>query len=106
MLKLKINELLDKESMMWFQRASALYLQLGDNNTQYFHNRASQRYKRNRIHGLRDSQNAWCTSEPQIKEIATSFYKGLFSSSCPKANHPIYGSIQSVVSEDINRALL
>jgi len=51
-LKMNINELLDKESMMWIQRARTLYLQLGDSNTCYFHSRASQRYKRNRILGL------------------------------------------------------
>ncbi|KAK9992681.1 hypothetical protein SO802_027666 [Lithocarpus litseifolius] len=54
-LKLEINELLDKESMMWIQRARAMYLQLGNNNTRFFHNRASQRYKRNRIHGLKNN---------------------------------------------------
>ena len=43
MLKLEINELLDKESMMWIQRAQALYLQSGDSNTRYFHSRASKR---------------------------------------------------------------
>ena len=43
MLKLEINELLDKESMMWIQRAQALYLQSGDGNTRYFHSRASKR---------------------------------------------------------------
>ena len=44
-LKLNVNELLDKENMMWIQRARSLYLQSGDSNTRYFHSRASQRYK-------------------------------------------------------------
>ncbi|KAK7833098.1 hypothetical protein CFP56_025846, partial [Quercus suber] len=56
-LKLKINDLLDKESLMWIQRARSLYLQTRDSNTRYFHSRASQRYKRNQIHGLRNDQH-------------------------------------------------
>ena len=39
-LRMNINELLDKESMMWIQRACTLYLQSGDSNTHYFHSRA------------------------------------------------------------------
>ena len=62
-LKLENNELLDKESMMWIQRARAMYLQSGDSNTRFFHSKASQRYKRNQIHGLKNNQNIWCTAE-------------------------------------------
>ncbi|KAK7842693.1 hypothetical protein CFP56_013490, partial [Quercus suber] len=79
----EINELIDKESLMWFQRARAMYLQLGDSNTRFFHSRASQRFKRNRILGLKNNQNIWCTSEHQLHEIATSFYRDLFTSCSP-----------------------
>ena len=56
-IKLVINELLDKESMMWIQRAHSLYLQSGDSNTRFFHSKASQRYKRNLIQGLKNNQD-------------------------------------------------
>ena len=104
-LKLEINELFEKESMMWIQRACAMYLQSGDSNTRFFHSRASQRYKRNRIHGLKNNQNIWCTSEHQIQEIATTFYLDLFISCSLEENHPIFESIQPVVMADMNREL-
>lgn len=106
MSKLEINELLNKESMMWIQRAQALYLQSSNNNTRYFHSRASQRYKRNWVHGLRNNKNIWCTSKHQLQEIATSFYQDLFTTSCPDESHPIYKSIQPTVSVDMNKELL
>ena len=104
-LKLEINELLDKESMMWIQRARAMYLQSSDSNTRFFHSKASQRYKRNRIHRLKNCQNIWCTAGHQLQEIATSFYLDLFTSCSPTENRPIFESIQPVVTVDMNREL-
>nr|POE95049.1 hypothetical protein CFP56_15117 [Quercus suber] len=57
-LKTEINELLDRESQMWQQRSRALFLQCGDRNTSYFHSKASHRFRRNRIKGLRNSSNS------------------------------------------------
>lgn len=60
-LQKDINGLLDKENQMWQQRSQMLFLKCGDRNTAYFHTEASQRFWRNRILGLRNSQNVWCT---------------------------------------------
>ena len=43
-LKLKINELLVKENIMWRQCAKSIWLVGGDMNSKYFHSRATQRY--------------------------------------------------------------
>ncbi|XP_030940212.1 uncharacterized protein LOC115965163 [Quercus lobata] len=43
-LRVEVNELLEKESLMWQQRARALHLKSGDSNTRFFHNKASQRF--------------------------------------------------------------
>ena len=48
-LRLEMNELLDKESLMWQQQARSLHLKSGDSNTRFFHNKASQRFRHNRI---------------------------------------------------------
>ena len=91
--------------MLWIQRARAMYLQSGDSNTRFFHSKASQRYKRNRIHGLKNNQNIWCTAEHQLQEIATSFYLDFFTSCYLEENHPIFESIQPEVTVDMNREL-
>lgn len=57
-LKSKINGLLIKEENMWKQRSRALWLHEGDQNTKFFHNRASHRYRRNRIEEL--MLRVWC----------------------------------------------
>ena len=80
-IQVEVNELLEKESLMWQQRARSLFLKSGDRNTRYFHQKASHRYKRNRILGLKNNNDVWCTSDQQIAEIAVSFYERLFTSS-------------------------
>ena len=62
-IQVEVNELLEKESLMWQQRVRILFLKLGDRNTCYFHQKPSHRYKRNRILGLKNNNNVWCTSD-------------------------------------------
>lgn len=51
-IELEINGLLIKEEKMWKQMSRALWLHEGDQNTQFFHNRVSHRYRRNWIEEL------------------------------------------------------
>ena len=61
-IQVEVNELLEKESLMWQQRARMFFLKSGDRNTRYFHNKVSHKYKRNRILRLKNNDNVWCTS--------------------------------------------
>ena len=65
-LKAKLNDLLDRESLIWQQCLRALFQKCGDRNTSYFHSKTSHRFRRNRISGLRNSANAWCIEGNQI----------------------------------------
>lgn len=76
-LQKEINEILDKESQMWQQRSWSLFLKCKDRNTNYFHSKASQWFRRNRILGLKNNQNVWCTEYNQIKNIAVEYYQDL-----------------------------
>ena len=51
-LKGEINVLLDREARMWNQRSRVLWLNNGDNNTKYFHSKATKRFWRNYIIGI------------------------------------------------------
>ena len=105
-LQMEINSMLDKENLMWQQRSRALFLKNGDRNTAYFHSKASQRFRRNRILGLKNNQNVWCTEESQIKNIAVDYYRSLFSSSSPSELEKILEKIQTSVTESMNLTLL
>ena len=105
-LKAELNDLLDKESLMWEQRARALFLKCGDRNTSYFHSKASQRFQRNKISGLRNSVNAWCIEDKQIKDIAVDDFHSLFASSHPIEQSEIFEAVKPSVTQEMNEQLL
>lgn len=47
---------------------------LGDRNTRYFHTRAKQRFRRNRIKTLKDKNDVWINSRPEIVSCITSHF--------------------------------
>ena len=105
-LQMEINSLLDKESQMWQQRSRALFLKCGDRNTAYFHSKASQQFRRNRISGLKNNMNVWCTKESQIRNIAFEYYQALFSSSAPSDFDEVLSKVQPSVTDEMNSLLL
>ena len=65
-LKREINDLLSKEEKMWKQRSQTLWLHKGDNNTCYFHSRATHRFRQNKIDALENSLGEKCADESEI----------------------------------------
>ena len=105
-IQAKVNELLERECLMWQQRARSLFLRSWERNTHYFHQKVSHRYKRNRILGLKNNNGAWCTSDQQIKEIVVSFYERLLTSSHPSTMDAVLEAIEPKVTDNMNQELL
>ena len=106
LLQADLNDLLDKEGLMWEQHARALFLKYGDRNTGYFHSKASHWFRRNKISGLRNLDNVWCTSDLQIKDIVVEYFQSLFSSSHPSVQSDIFEAVMPSVSLEMNEQLL
>ena len=66
---------------MWKQQSRALWLHEGDNNTRYFHSRATHKFRRNGIEDLENSRGERCVDENCIANILVDFYQNLFASS-------------------------
>ncbi|XP_042944963.1 uncharacterized protein LOC122278791 [Carya illinoinensis] len=54
---------MEREEIMWRQRLKSLWLKEGDSNTRFFHNKATQRRKKNWIEGLRGENGDWKFNE-------------------------------------------
>ena len=104
-LKGEINDLLDKENLMWQQRSKALYLKSGDSNTSFFHNRASHTFRRNRITSLTNSAWSWCKSQEEITDIAINYYSDLFTSNTPPISQLVLDTISPSITTEMNADL-
>ena len=74
----------------------------GDKNSRYFHSRATQRHRRNRILEVQDSSSTWVSQLEGIAEAFTIFYQQLFESSNPSLG---LISMEKVVTNDMNAQL-
>ncbi|KAL4626409.1 hypothetical protein ACB092_05G094100, partial [Castanea dentata] len=102
----EINKLMDMEECMWNQRSKIDWLKDGDQNTKYFHCRATERNKRNFIAGLEDNNGNWIEDENKIVDMIVRFYSSLFSLSNPMVFDEVLGGVEPRVTQEINVELL
>jgi hypothetical protein len=76
----RIVELNHREEVMWQQRSRVQWLQAGDKNTKFFHMRASQRRKKNKISKLKKPDGTTTEDTKEIGRMTTRFYQDLYRS--------------------------
>jgi hypothetical protein len=101
----KVQYLLSKEERMWRQQARIGWIKGGDRNTLFFHQRASQRRRRNLITELHDSQGVTHTGDEAIGRLFEEYFDTLFKSSNPVDFDSVLEGIASVVTVDMNNRL-
>ncbi|KAM5560293.1 hypothetical protein ABKV19_021457 [Rosa sericea] len=105
MLETRLNELLRREESFWRQRAKIFWLSDGDLNTKFFHQRASNRRKKNTLSGLFNAEGVWCTKDQDLEEIVLDYFQELFSSSHPAGFQNVLDAIPQFISHADNVAL-
>ncbi|GJS88481.1 ribonuclease H-like domain-containing protein [Tanacetum coccineum] len=83
-LREEIKELLNREEKIWKQRSRIKWLSEGDKNTRFFHSRATNRRKRNRILRLKDEDVRWVDNEKDVCSLVARYFTNLFCSSLPQ----------------------
>ena len=105
-LRREINDLLDKEEIMWQQRSRVQWLGLGDRYTKYFHSKSSERRKKNTIFGLRDENGIWSDNIESIAVVAVSYFEKLYTTSLPSCISEVTDTIPTRVTNKMNRTLI
>ncbi|XP_050248972.1 uncharacterized protein LOC126696245 [Quercus robur] len=103
--RIELNCWMDKEDDMWKQRSRFSWLQSGDRNTRFFHEKASTRYKKNFIEGLMDENGRWLEGDEHVEELMLQYYERLFTSSDPMDFEEILDAVQHKVTLKMNQVL-
>ena len=90
---------------MWLQYSKTLWAAQGDYNTQFFHSKATNRYRKNFIHKLRKSDGQWSANNEEVADILIQYYKVLFTSANPTFPKEVLLSIHTRVNAQMNNKL-
>ena len=90
---------------MWAQRSRIQWASQGDKNTKYFHSKATRRYRKNQICGLRDEQDSWRVGQDDISGIVIDYYQKLFTSTVLDPPSIVLEHVPQVITEEMNQTL-
>ena len=91
---------------MWCQRSRVLWLSKGDSNTAFFHSKATKRFRKNLIRGIKNARGEWLTEREEMGLEVTTYYEELFSSSHPSLTVEALEKIPCLVMEEMNADLV
>ena len=90
---------------MWAQRSRLLWAGHGDKNMRYFHSRATKRFRKNHIRGIRDKMDVWRTEPDEIATVLTGYYQNLFTTSSPENFSNVLEHVPQLITDKMNSYL-
>ncbi|KAK6126675.1 hypothetical protein DH2020_039583 [Rehmannia glutinosa] len=93
-LETKLQMTYKLEEIMWHQRSRMLWLKVGDRNTRFFHQKVSQRRKRNTIERIKNSKGDWCETEEEIAKVMVEYFHDMYKSVEPSDNSSVLDSVE------------
>jgi hypothetical protein len=102
----RLVELYHREEIMWQQRSRITWLAAGDKNTHFFHLRACQRRKKNRITRLKRPDGHLTEDVQEMGSLASSFYLDLYKSEGIENMEAVLNTVPVKVTAEMNDNLL
>ena len=78
----------------------------GDKNSKYFHNWASQQFRRNKISELCNADGVLVSGDEGVSAMVVEYYTKLYTSSDPVETEEVVQFIKPMVTEEMNRDLI
>jgi hypothetical protein len=101
----RLVELNYREEIMWRQRSRIQWLSEGDQNTKFFHQKASGRKKRNRISRITRSDGSVTEDLDEMKNMTVDFYKQLYTAEGTMGVNEVLSHVPVKVSAEMNEGL-
>ncbi|XP_057428231.1 uncharacterized protein LOC130721452 [Lotus japonicus] len=95
----ELDVLLEREEIWWSQRSRANWLKHGHRNTRFFHQKASQRRKRNLIEVITDRGGREVEDDAQISQVLREYFESLFTSSNPSGIEEVTSLVAGRVTQ-------
>ena len=94
-----------KEEQLQQQQSKSHWISLCDRNIAFFHNRASQRFRWNYIHGLQNQAGELCCGDDNVAALLVDYLKSLFTTTYPFDIDVVLQSVPQVVTNEMNAQL-
>ena len=104
-LKSEVNFLLEKEERLWRQRSRVIWLSKGDRNTRFFHGRAYQHQRRNKILGLKNEDGVWREDKAEVAGLIMQHFDNIFRTSLPENIEETVAHVPNLISQEVNDTL-
>nr|GEX34392.1 reverse transcriptase [Tanacetum cinerariifolium] len=94
-----------REEMFCHQRSRVNWLKYGDCNSRFFHLYAIQRGQKNKMSGLKNSQEEWIYDNGEIQRLVRDHFGSIFTTNGARNYEEVISDLKPVVSETMNLQL-
>ena len=101
----RISELQTREEVQAHQRSRVQWLREGDRNTAFFHAKAKQRFRTNKIKSLQRENGSVEMSQTGLENMATDFYRNLFTAQAVARPKVVTTWVPEKVTSEMNERL-
>ncbi|XLR37822.1 hypothetical protein S83_022482 [Arachis hypogaea] len=77
-LNKELEEIMEREEVLWLQKSRKNWIVEGDRNTKYYHTRTIIRRRKNRVLKLRREDGTWEEDQEELENLAVNFFKRLY----------------------------
>lgn len=78
-LRRELDEILEREEVLWYQKSRIEWISNGDRNTSFFHLSTIARRWRNSIMAIQDDSGCWLHDKTHVKHLLVDFLTKLFT---------------------------
>jgi hypothetical protein len=100
-LNKRLDELLLREEIMWRQRSRITWLKHGDQNTKFFHRKATWRAKKNKISTLQKEDGTIIENPTELQSMANEYFDSMYT----KDNLVVPELIEELIVEKVDQQM-